>query len=482
MKNIIKNMIDRYKKIPIAVRAGIWLTLCSLIQKGISVITVPVFTRILSTEDYGLVSVFVSWTNIIILFTGLSLHTGVFNTAMIKYNKQHNRVVSSFLGLTTTLSVVTFAFYLLFRQYINAFLGMSTFLVCLMFVKILLSSAYNLWMSQERYEYNYKPFVIITLSIAVLVPLIGYFCVINSNDKAIARITSMTIIECVFYLGIFLYIFSKDKTFYSKELWTYGIKFNVPLIPHYLSGSILNQADRIMISSMVGNSEAGIYSVGYSAAMLMQIVVSSIMSSFIPWQYSKIKTEKINGIKECTNVMCIITALVCILFSLLAPELLLILATNEYRQAIYMFPPLTVSVYFLFVYNFFVNIELYYEKKVLVTIASCITAVLNIILNYIAIKYWGYIAAAYTTLICYVFYAIIHYIFMKNILKNKNVKNMYDGRLILILSIGVIVLSIFVNWLYTYMVLRYLFVLLILLICILNRNVIINNIKLIKNK
>lgn len=237
-----------------------------------------------------------------------------------------------------------------------------------------------------------------------------------------------------------------------------------------------------MISSMVGNSEAGIYSVGYSAAMLMQIVVSSIMSSFIPWQYSKIKTEKINGIKECTNVMCIIMALVCILFSLLAPELLLILATNEYRQAIYMFPPLTVSVYFLFVYNFFVNIELYYEKKVLVTIASCITAVLNIILNYIAIKYWGYIAAAYTTLICYVFYAIIHYIFMKNILKNKNVKNMYDGRLILILSIGVIVLSIFVNWLYTYMVLRYLFVLLILLICILNRNVIINNIKLIKNK
>ena len=71
---------------------------------------------------------------------------------------------------------------------------------------------------------------------------------------------------------------------------------------------------------------------------------------------------------------------------------------------------------------------------------------------------------------------------MKNILKNKNVKNMYDGRLILILSIGVIVLSIFVNWLYTYIVLRYLFVLLILLMCIVNRNVIINNIKLIKNK
>ena len=66
-----------------------------------------------------------------------------------------------------------------------------------------------------------------------------------------------------------------------------------------------------------------------------------------------------------------------------------------------MFPPLTVSVYFLFVYNFFVNIELYYEKKVLVTIASCITAVLNIILNYIAIKYWGYISAEYKKLIFY---------------------------------------------------------------------------------
>ena len=100
---------------------------------------------------------------------------------------------------------------------------MSTFLVCLMFVKILLSSAYNLWMSQERYEYNYKPFVIITLSIAVLVPLIGYFCVINSNDKAIARITSMTIIECVFIWEYFCIFFQKIKHFTQRNYGLMGL-------------------------------------------------------------------------------------------------------------------------------------------------------------------------------------------------------------------------------------------------------------------
>ena len=59
----------------------------------------------------------------------------------------------------------------------------------------------------------------------------------------------------------------KGKKFYSAKFWKHALMFNLPLIPHYLSQTILNSADRIMISSLVGASEAGIYSLAYSISV-----------------------------------------------------------------------------------------------------------------------------------------------------------------------------------------------------------------------
>ena len=481
MKNI-NALLKKYNSISIVVKAGIWLTACSLIQKGISVITVPIFTRLLTPEQYGLVSVFVSWCNIIILVTGISLHTGVFNTAMIKYEGMHNKIVSSFLGLITLITSVVFFIYLVFRESINKWMGMSTVLVLLIFLKILLAPAYNLWMSQQRFEYHYKPFIVITLAIAVLVPLVGYICVVHAKDRALARIISMTVIECIFYGGIYIYIFIKGKKFFDIKLWKYGLLFNIPLVPHFLSGQILNQADRIMIHKLVGTAEAGIYSVGYSAAMLLQIIVSSIMSSIIPWQYKKMKCKDTTGIAEMANITSILMASACFIFSLLAPEFIRILATKEYTEAMGMLPPLTVSIYFFFIYNFFVNIELYYEKNIWVTLASCLIALLNIVLNFIAITIYGYMAAAYTTLICYVAYALIHYIFMKKILKNNQLANIYNTKFLLFLSVIMLFISVFLKYIYDYTWIRLTILALFCIGCILNYRKILHYFKIIREE
>ena len=50
----------------------------------------------------------------------------------------------------------------------------------------------------------------------------------------------------------------KGKAFYIRDYWRFALAFNIPLIPHYLSSQILNQADRIMIGNMIGKGEAAI--------------------------------------------------------------------------------------------------------------------------------------------------------------------------------------------------------------------------------
>ena len=74
-----------YNKIPQGIKASIWFTVCSIIQKGIQLITVPFFTRILTAEQYGQYSLYQSWLSIISIFATLNLSSGVFNNGMLKY-------------------------------------------------------------------------------------------------------------------------------------------------------------------------------------------------------------------------------------------------------------------------------------------------------------------------------------------------------------------------------------------------------------
>lgn len=478
----VKIVLEKYKNMPLPVKAAFWMTVCSFLQKGISVLTVPIFTRLLTTAEYGTFSVFISWQNIFILFTSLSLYSGVFNSAMIKYEKQHNQVVSSYLGLITVITVLSFGLYILFKDTINVWLGMDTFLMLLFFIHLILAPAFNLWMAQQRFEYNYKIFVIFTITMSVSVSVIGIISVIFAENKLNARIISTTCIESIFYLCIYILIFFKGRVFYNKAYWKEALIVNIPLIPHFLSGTILNQADRIMINSMVGASEAGIYSVAYSIAMLLQIIINGVISSIVPWLYKKMKQGTAKNARGILNISTLLMATIILCFMLFVPEIMVIFVSSEYYEAISMFQPLTVSVFFIFVYNLFCSVELYFEKTIYITATSCLVAILNIISNYFGISRWGYEAAAYTTMISYLIYMIAHYFCMKFFLKEKQMDSPIDIKFIGLLSLGVFLSSVLINFTYKYQIIRYWLLIIIIVVIVINKNKILNFVKEIKNR
>ena len=67
---------------------------------------------------------------------------------------------------------------------------------------------------------------------------------------------------------------------------------SIPILPHYLSGVILNQGDRIMIDKMVGKEAVAYYGLAYSIGMIAQILVTAINSAITPWMYEKFKQKK----------------------------------------------------------------------------------------------------------------------------------------------------------------------------------------------
>ena len=163
----------------------------------------------------------------------------------------------------------------------------------------------------------------------------------------------------------------------------YAVLFNIPLIPHYLSNSILGSSDRIMIQNMVGVSEAGIYSLAYSISQIMQLVNDSLNKTMSPWLYQKIREKDYKAMSKVVYPSLVLIAAANLALIAVAPEIVAIFAPPEYSDAIYVIPPVAMSLFATYLYLCFAPFEFYYEKRIWTTIGTLTSAVANIILNYI---------------------------------------------------------------------------------------------------
>ena len=449
-------LLDKYRKIPAPVKASLWFTICNIIQKGISLISMPIFTRLMTTAEYGEYTNYQAWYQIISIFATLNLYYGVFNNGMTKYPKDRERFTSSMTGLTTVLTAVLFVVYLIAPEFWNDKMNLSSLYVYAMFIELFFVPAFNFWAAKERYDYKYRKLVIVTLIMAFGSPLLGIIAVLNTQYKAEARVLSYVFVQVCIGLVFYIYNMVKGKVFYIRDYWRFALFFNIPLIPHYLSSQILNQADRIMINKMIGKGEAAVYAVAYNVASIMQIVITAINNSFTPYMYKSIKSGECDGVRKYSRITVSLVGFACVGAMALGPEIIAVFASEDYRDAIWVIPPVACAIYFKFLYPLFSTVEFYYEKTGFVMIASCAGAVANIILNYIFIKIYGYYAAGYTTLFCYILYSLAHYIFQRRVAREHNlVGALFDMKFIVVFSLFMLAAMVVVLFLYPYRLLRY---------------------------
>ena len=121
----------------------------------------------------------------------------------------------------------------------------------------------------------------------------------------------------------------------------------------------------------------------------------------------------------------------------LAPEIILVMAGKKYTSAVWVVPPVSMSLLLLFYSQLFINVEFYYEEKYKLVGASILAAVVNIVLNYYGIKMFGFVAAGYTTLISYVLFAGCNYFAMQGICREKGIDGeLYDYKMLVLLFIA----------------------------------------------
>lgn len=448
----------KYKSLNTPAKAAFWFAFCGILQRGIQFVTTPVFTRLMTTEEYGYVSVFLSWSNIFTVFLTLNLFLGAFNNGMIQNNEHRDEYVSSMQGLVTVISLVLFFFYFLTRDFWNNILEMSTVMVSIMFLEILFRASLSFWSAKQRFEYKYISLFIVTLFFIIFAPFVSIISILllPLYDAAEVKIYSNAFAIIIICLPVYIYNLTKGRCFFNANFWSFGFLFNVVLIPHYLSGIILNQSDRIMIQKMVGNSEAGIYSLAYSASMVLSVVTTSINQSIAPWLYQKLNSHQYEDIPRITLSIFLAVAITILIFIAFAPECVIIFGGLSYKEAIWIIPSVASSLYFSFIFQIYANVEFFFMKNRYITYASVGGAVLNIILNYYAIQYFGYIAAGYTTLLCFILFALSHCYFVKVVTKEYiNCISLFYTKKIFLIGFILVLLSQSMLFIYENYIVRY---------------------------
>ena len=209
----------------------------------------------------------------------------------------------------------------------------------------------------------------------------------------------------------------------------------------------------------------------------MQVVWGAVNEVWTPWLYRSLKNEDYDKIRQYSKIYLILFSVIFAIVVLVCPELTVFLSTSEYGEAKSFSPVIVLAGYFVFVYSFFVNIEIYNRQNKYIAIATMVATIVNIIGNIILIPLFGYVAAAYTTLMAYFILMIVHYIILNYVIRN----NIYiKGTFIIPVSM-LSLLTVFSVLNYDNTILRWgvagVFILVLFTICLNKREELIRRIK-----
>ena len=474
----MKRLSAIIEKIPYQLRASFVILISSFITSAIGFITTPVFARILSLEEYGLVTQFNSVLEVVTVIATLSLSAGVYQVAMNEFPEDRNSFTFSVMILSNVATIFVFLLICLFRNYLVSVLHLSNDLLLCMFVLLLLTPATNLWMARQRYEYQYKKVAlvsIITVAFNLGAGIVAVLTIKGYNLGGV-KIWATSITQMI--TGAIIYI-CIAKSAEWKPRWKYikyAFIFNAPLLVHYLAQYVLRSSDKLMITAICGERDTALYGLGTTVASLAMLAWSAMAASLTPYMYEHINNKEYKRVSNASVGVIAIFGICCFIVALVGPEIVYILGSSKYMENIPLIPPIAASSLLASIYGIYSTIAFYHHKRKSTAIMTVIAALINIGLNYILIPRYGYIAAAYTTEAAYLIYTFLHYINYRNIVKENRI---FDDKAIWGITILTTITCLCTGIFYHSWIVRYSVLVGIVFVLILQRRKIIDTVKVI---
>ena len=381
-------------------------TLVGLFGAAVNFFVMPVLSHYLSPADYGLLSLFNTYVTILIPLVSLS----AYSLLAVDYFKEKNKEIfaSKFTSIQIIPFVTSLIFFFLIWQFYKPLAntlelkgtgpGWGLIMVLITLLSIYYEQFFQFLILQKK-AFLFAIYTVVKVSIEV--GLTFYF-VMGRGWGWEGRIYSWLIVTALFFIISTIY-FRKQNFLQGKIQLKFireGIHFGSPLILHNLGKFVVNQSDRIFIAKMVSIGEAGIYSIGYTVGSLVLILVIAFFNFYTPFlmeRLSEITEERKLQIVKMSYLYGIGCLFVLVLIILFAPIFFRIFIAPSYLAgARYVFW-IALGYCFWGGYMLFSGFVFYFKRNKILGWLAIFNVTTNLLFNYLFIKAFGAIGAAYAT-------------------------------------------------------------------------------------
>jgi len=391
----------------------------SLINSAIPFLLLPVMTRYMTPNDYGMVAIFTMMVSLVIPFVGLNSH-GAYSRAYFSPNRFD---AASYMGTIISFSffsliVICMVFFVFKLEISSAFLFPPEWLwaVPIASFGILMSQ-----MIQISYQVRQQPqaYGVFQNSRTLLEITATIFFVVVFGMGWVGRVLSIVFVSLVFlFFGFFILIKNKWIYFcFKKNIFLHSLFFGVPLIPHSLAGIFNTFVGRFFITQIVGIADAGLYTIGCQIGSIIGLVATAFNQAYVPWLFNKLNTnsdEEKTKIVEFTYLYFFIIAILAIVLGALSKFLMNMIVGVQFQESAIHVIWIALGNSFDGAYYMVVNYVFYAEKTHLLSMVTLTGSLLNIIFSYFFIRWNGAIGAAQAMSLTYfVVFMLVWYLSSK---------------------------------------------------------------------
>lgn len=394
------------------------LTLSNFATKLLSFFLVPLYTSVLSTDEYGTYDLFYTTSYLLIPILSINLVESVIRFCLDK-SKDTKEVVSISLKMIL-IGLIPFSVLIIINSIFNIFEVFNTYLV--FFIFMYLSIGINQFMFNIARGIDkvksvsiagvLNTIVMLSLNLLLLLKfklgLEGYF---------IAYISGLSVSSLFLIIDtkIWKYISFKSKNILLKKEM---VAYSAPLMINSISWWINNSSDRYIVIALCGMAENGIYSVGYKIPSILNILQSIFNQAWILSSVKEFDPEDKDGFfaKTYKAYNCLLVV-VCSLIIIFTKVLAKFLYANDFYEAWKYVPFLTISIIFGAVSGHLGGIFSAVKDSKSFSRTTIVGAAANIILNLIFIHFLGTIGAAIATMVSYIIVWAMRIIYAKKYIK-----------------------------------------------------------------
>jgi O-antigen/teichoic acid export membrane protein len=378
------------------------------LNKIVSIVMLPIYTRNLSPKDYGTIELLTMTTDIFGLFVGFGITTAMFRY-YYRYDtqKERNTVISTLAILLILLALFASSLGILasgpLAEEILEGGRTDSIYFQLMFVILFLQVFIEIPLTFIRSQQRPYLFVLINAGKLIIQLSLNIYFIVILEMHVIGVLYSALISFSIIGGGLIIYTFKNVGFAFNNKLAKSVIIFGAPFIITNLCEFILTFSDRYFLKSYAGIATVGIYSLGYKLGfVLWAFAVAPFYSMWETQRFAIVKDENIQEINSVVflsfNILLISCALGISLFSL---DLFRIMSAKEFWPA-YKIVPIVMLAYIFQGWTIFCNFGILYKGKTgLIALGTFLAAIVVILMSFLLIPTYTIYGAAIATALAF---------------------------------------------------------------------------------